>query len=88
MCATLGLRAGRNPITVDQTHLLNGRTLTGVIEGDVDPHRFLPELADLWRDGRFPVEKLVRTFDFTKLDDALGAVRSGEVVKAVLTFDN
>ncbi|MBM7458531.1 NAD(P)-dependent alcohol dehydrogenase [Rhodococcus coprophilus] len=88
VCATLGLRAGRNPITVDQTHLLNGRTLTGVIEGDVDPHRFLPELADLWRDGRFPVEKLVRTFDFTKLDDALGAVRSGEVVKAVLTFDN
>lgn len=88
MCATLGLQAGRNPITVDQTHLLGGRTLTGVIEGDADPHRFLPELADLWRDGRFPVEKLVRTFDFTKLDDALDAVRSGEVVKAVLTFDN
>ncbi len=55
--------------------------------GDVDPHRFLPELAALWRDGRFPVDELVQTFDFTKLDDALAAVASGEVVKAVLTFD-
>lgn len=87
VCATLGLRAGRNPVSVDQTHLLSGRTLTGVIEGDVDPHRFLPELAALWRDGRFPVDELVQTFDFTKLDDALAAVASGEVVKAVLTFD-
>lgn len=87
VCATLGLRAGRNPVSIDQTHLLSGRTLTGVIEGDVDPHRFLPELAALWRDGRFPVDELVQTFDFTKLDDALAAVTSGEVVKAVLTFD-
>lgn len=87
ICATLGLRAGRNPIVVDQTHLLSGRTLTGVIEGDADPHLFLPELAGLWREGRFPVEALVRTFDFSKFDDALAAVTSGEVVKAVLTFD-
>ncbi|MEU5844006.1 NAD(P)-dependent alcohol dehydrogenase [Rhodococcus sp. NPDC047139] len=87
VCATLGLRPGRNPVSIDQTHLLSGRTLTGVIEGGIDPHRFLPELAALWRDGRFPVDELVQTFDFTKFDDALAAVTSGEVVKAVLTFD-
>jgi len=88
VCATLGLRAGRNPVTIDQTHLLSGRTLTGVIEGDVDPQQFLPRLADLWREGRFPVDALVRTFDFVKLDDAFAAVAAGEVVKAVLTFDH
>lgn len=87
VCATLGLRSGRNPIVVDQTHLLSGRTLTGVIEGDVDPHTFLPELAEMWRAGQFPVEELVHTFDFTKFDDAVAAVTAGEVVKAVLTFD-
>ncbi|MGX6510373.1 NAD(P)-dependent alcohol dehydrogenase [Rhodococcus sp. SJ-2] len=87
VCATLGLRGGRNPITIDQTHLLSGRTLTGVIEGDADPHVFLPELAAFWRDGRFPVEKITSTFPFDKLDDAFAAVTAGEVVKAVLTFD-
>jgi aryl-alcohol dehydrogenase len=87
VCATLGLRGGRNPITIDQTHLLSGRTLTGVIEGDADPHVFLPELAALWRDGRFPVEKITSTFPFDQLEDAFAAVTAGEVVKAVLTFD-
>ncbi|QPG44113.1 MULTISPECIES: NAD(P)-dependent alcohol dehydrogenase [unclassified Rhodococcus (in: high G+C Gram-positive bacteria)] len=86
-CVTLGLRAGRNPVTVDQTHLLNGRTLTGVIEGDADPHVFLPELVRLWQQGSFPVEKLIRTFPFERFDEALAAVRAGDVVKAVLTFD-
>ncbi|BCN47088.1 zinc-binding alcohol dehydrogenase [Prescottella equi] len=86
VCATLGLLPGRNPITIDQSHLLNGRTLTGVIEGDTDPLTFLPMLVDLWRQGRFPVEKLVRTFPIDRIDDAIAATRSGEVVKAVLTF--
>lgn len=85
-CATLGLRPGRNPITVDQSHLLNGRTLTGVIEGDADPLVFLPRLVDLWRQGRFPIEKIVRTFPIDRIDDAVTAARSGDVVKAVLTF--
>lgn len=86
ICATLGLRPGRNPITIDQGHLLHGRTLTGVIEGDADPLTFLPKLVDLWQQGRFPVEKLVRTFPIDRIDDAVAATRSGEVVKAVLTF--
>ncbi|MDM7487710.1 NAD(P)-dependent alcohol dehydrogenase [Rhodococcus sp. GXMU-t2271] len=86
-CATLGLRAGRNPVTVDQTHLLGGRTLTGVIEGDADPHVFLPDLVRLWQQGSFPVEKLIRTFPFERFDEALAAVRAGDAVKAVLTFD-
>ncbi|PTR24055.1 aryl-alcohol dehydrogenase [Rhodococcus sp. OK519] len=85
-CATLGLRPGRNPVTVDQGHLLHGRTLTGVIEGDADPLKFLPTLVDLWRQGRFPLERLVQTFPIARIDDAVAAARSGEVVKAVLTF--
>lgn len=88
ICATLGLRGGRNPISVDQTHLLDGRTLTGVIEGAIDPHEFLPDLAAHWMAGRFPVERLVQTFPFEKIDDAFAAVTAGDVVKAVLTFDN
>jgi len=86
VCATLGLRAGRNAVLIDQSHLLVGRTLTGVIEGDADPQTFLPHLVDLWQTGLFPVEKLVRTFPFDQIDAALDAVTAGTVVKAVLTF--
>ncbi len=87
-CATVGLHALENNITVDQGHLLLGRTLTGVIEGDTDPHVFIPQLTRLWREGKFPFERLVKTFPFTAINDALDAARSGDVVKPVLTFSS
>ena len=85
-CATVGFRGGRNPVTIDQGHLLYGRTLTGVIEGDVDPQEFIPRLVELHRAGRFPVDRLVTTFAFGELPAALEAARSGQVVKPVLLF--
>ncbi|QNG21329.1 NAD(P)-dependent alcohol dehydrogenase [Rhodococcus triatomae] len=86
-CATLGLRGPRNPVTLDQSLVLTGRTLTGVIEGDVDPHTFIPRMVDYWREGRFPFRKMITTYPFEAIGDALAAVRAGDVVKAVLTFD-
>lgn len=85
-CATLGLRGSRNPVTLDQSALLMGRSVIGVIEGDADPQQFVPELIALWQAGRFPFEKLITTFDFDDIDDALAAARSGAAVKPVLTF--
>ncbi|MGQ4601257.1 zinc-binding dehydrogenase [Nocardia sp. R6R-6] len=83
-CATLGLKALENDVTIDQGHLLIGRTLTGVIEGDADPHVFIPKLIELWRAGRFPFEKLIRTYPLEKINDAIEEFRSGQVVKPVL----
>ena len=58
----------------------------GTVVAD-QPRCLLHELAAPWRDGHFPLDELVQTFDFTKLDDALAAVDSGEIIRAVLTFD-
>ncbi|AQA23347.1 zinc-binding dehydrogenase family protein [Rhodococcus sp. MTM3W5.2] len=85
-CATLGLRGQRNPVLIDQSSLLMGRTVTGVIEGDVDPQTFIPELIDLWRAGRFPFEEMITTFPFEEIGSALAAAASSTVVKPVLTF--
>lgn len=86
-CATLGLQGANNEITVDQEHLLRGRTLTGVIEGDARPHEFIPELIRLWRDGGFPFDTFVRRFPFDQINEVIAAARAGTVVKPVLTFD-
>ena len=79
-CVTLGFRGSPNPVTLDQGHLLYGRTLTGVIEGDVDPHVFIPQLIDLHAAGEFPLEKLVTTFP---LADVNAAIQSS-AIKPVL----
>ena len=85
-CATVGFRGPRNPVRIDQGHLLYGRTLTGVIEGDADPHAFIPRLLALQREGRFPFDRLVTRFAFAEVQAAMEAARTGAQVKPVLTF--
>ncbi|MFF5083322.1 NAD(P)-dependent alcohol dehydrogenase [Actinoplanes sp. NPDC000266] len=64
------------------TVLYNGLELRGVIEGDATPAGFIPHLADLHREGRLPVERLVAEFPFEEIELA---TRAG-TIKPVLTF--
>ncbi|WP_067650376.1 NAD(P)-dependent alcohol dehydrogenase [Nocardia harenae] len=65
-----------------------GLTVTGIIEGDSVPDEFIPELVGLYRDGRLPLDKLVTTFPFERINDAVAAQHAGAVVKPVLVFDS
>lgn len=61
-----------------------GRRIVGVVEGGVDPQLFIPRLIDYFREGRLPLEKLVRTYDFADIVSAVEASEQGAVVKPVL----
>jgi aryl-alcohol dehydrogenase len=86
-CVTVGFQGLENEITVDQGHLLLGRRLSGVVEGDADPQVFIPELIELYRDGKFPFDRLVKTFPFSQINEAMHASDSGEVIKPVVIFN-
>jgi aryl-alcohol dehydrogenase len=86
-CVTVGFQGLENEITIDQGHLLVGRKLSGVVEGDADPQTFIPELIALYRDGRFPFDRLVKTFPFSEINAAIHASETGEVIKPVVVFD-
>jgi aryl-alcohol dehydrogenase len=86
-CVTVGFQGLENEITIDQGHLLVGRTLSGVVEGDADPQTFIPELIALYREGKFPFDRLVKTFPFSEINAAIHASETGEVVKPVVIFD-
>ena len=64
--------------------LAKGLRVRGVIEGDSDPHVFIPRLAELVGTGELPVDKLVTTFDLTSFDEAWAAAKAGRVIKPVL----
>lgn len=66
--------------------ILNGRTVTGIIAGASLPQLFIPRLLELHAAGRFPVDKMITYFPFADINDAVAAVRTGTVSKAVLTF--
>jgi Zn-dependent alcohol dehydrogenase len=58
-----------------------------VIEGDADPQAFIPRLIELYRDGKFPFDRLVRTFPFEQINEAIAAAEAGSVVKPILVFE-
>ena len=83
-CATLGFRGPRNPVEIDQGRLLFGRTLTGVIEGDGDPHATIGRLLDLHSAGAFPFDSMIERYPIEDVAQALDDTRTGRVIKAVL----
>lgn len=68
------------------TMLTLGQTVRGIIEGDSDPDEFLPRLIEHWRAGRLPLEKLIRTFPFNQINEAIEAQHRGDCVKVVLSL--
>jgi aryl-alcohol dehydrogenase len=86
-CVTVGFQGLQNEITVDQGFLLIGRTLSGVIEGDADPQTMIPKLIELHRAGKFPFERLVKTYALEEINEAIADSEAGVVIKPVIVFD-
>ena len=87
LCSTgvIGLVAApTRDLTLPASALAQGKTVTGILEGDAVPQRLIPELIDLWRQGRFPFDQLVQTYPLSRINDAEHDAASGATVKPVL----
>jgi aryl-alcohol dehydrogenase len=85
-CGTLALvgLGGLNAELPVGLILGKGLRVRGVVEGDSDPHTFIPRLAELVRSGELPVDKVVTAFDLSAFDEAWAAAKAGRVIKPVL----
>ena len=61
-------------------------SLHGIVQGSAVPKEFIPRLVELQKQGAFPYEKLVTTYDFSDINQALADMESGSVVKPVLVM--
>lgn len=61
-----------------------GQRVIGIMEGDSDPQVFIPELIAHHAAGRFPFDRLVRTFPLADINEAIAAQARGDCVKVVL----
>jgi aryl-alcohol dehydrogenase len=64
--------------------LPEGRRTIGIIQGDAVPQLFIPKLIMLYKAGRFPFDRLVKFYDFSKINAAIADARSGATIKPVL----
>jgi aryl-alcohol dehydrogenase len=74
-------------VSMDVHRLLPGRRVLGVCEGDSDPERLIPLLAQLVGSGRLPIQPLIREYPFEEIQAAAADFKSGQTTKAVLRFD-
>jgi aryl-alcohol dehydrogenase len=86
--AVVGAPAMGAKLEIEVTAIISGaRRIVGVVEGDSDPPRFIPALIALHRDGRFPLDRLIRTYPFADIETAAADAHAGRTIKPVLTFE-
>jgi len=86
---TLGIVGISNPIDASLPLPINqmvgaGFRVMGIIEGDVDPHEFIPRMVSLYREGRFPFDKLLKSYKLEDINEAIADQHAGQCIKPVL----
>jgi aryl-alcohol dehydrogenase len=64
--------------------LPEGRRTLGIHEGDAVPQQFIPKLIQLYREGKFPYDRLLKFYDFGDINRAMADARRGDTIKPVL----
>lgn len=71
-------------VSVDVNFLLFNRKLRGIIEGQAISDTFIPKLVELYRQGKFPFDKLIKFYSLDEINQASEDSEKGTTLKPVL----
>ena len=63
------------------------KCLTGVIEVDSVRQEFIPEMVDLYRSGKFLLDKMVKFYQSEEINEAIKDSLNGNTIKPIIVFD-
>ncbi len=86
VCGLIGVAPFGMEASLDMQTILNGRTIRGIVEGDSIPDLFIPQLIELYRQGRFPFDRMITFYPFDQINKAVEDSEKGKTLKAVLRF--
>ena len=84
VCGLLGVVPPGTEVVLEMDKIMNGRTVKGIIAGDSVPDLFIPILIELYRQGRFPFDRLITFYPFDEINKAVEDMEKGRVMKPVL----
>lgn len=87
-CVLAGVYPPDAVLTWPAGALFAGQTVGGSLGGGANPHQIIPTLVEMWRQGRFPFDRLVSFFDFDQINEAVERSLSGEVLKPILRMSD
>src|SRR5699024_8985556 len=71
-------------LSLDHMRALFGKTVVCTLGGSSNSRILIPGLIELNRQGRFPFDRLVTSYDFNDIDKAIEDSHEGGTIKAVL----
>ncbi|RJE25379.1 alcohol dehydrogenase [Aspergillus sclerotialis] len=87
--AIVGVSRPGNTIEIDPLKfMMNCNRVIGMIEGEANPAQIVPRLVQLYRDGKFPVDRLSKIYPAGAIDQALEELHSGKVIKPVISWED
>ncbi len=86
---TVGLPAPDAVASISPLVLVaGGRSIVGSYLGSAVPARDIPIFADLWRDGRLPVESLISsTIRLEDVNEGMDELAQGRALRQLINFD-
>ncbi|RDW65669.1 NAD(P)-dependent alcohol dehydrogenase [Aspergillus mulundensis] len=87
--ALVGAMPPDTELRVNALDILTGcKKIIGVIEAWSDPQQIVPLLVQWYKEGKFPIDRIVKIYPATELDRALEDLKAGKVIKPVLSWDS
>jgi len=86
MLITIGAAAGLKAGFSVEAQLAKGITYRGTHQGDSVSRVMVPQMIQLWRNGKFSFDRLLTMYKFEELQKAMDDTHAGRVIKPVLVM--
>lgn len=84
-CGIVGAPALGTEASFDVNGVMTtGKRILGIIEGDSIPDLFIPALVELYMQGRFPFDKLVKFYPLDRINEAAEDSEKGITIKPII----
>jgi len=85
ICGIVGASAIGSEVSFDVPDvMIRGKVIRGIVQGDSVPDEFIPKMVDLYLDGRFPIDRMIKTYRLDDINQAVADAEAGLVVKPVI----
>ena len=84
-CGIVGAPALGTEASFDVNGVMTaGKRIIGIIEGDSKPDLFIPALVELYQQGKFPFDKLVKFYTLDQINQAAEDSEKGITIKPII----
>jgi len=85
ICGIVGASKPGITFSLDMNDMMqNCKVLRGIVEGDSIPDLFITQLVELYMQGRFPINKMMRFYSFDQINQATADSERGLTIKPVI----